>query len=336
MRIISLLTISLLTVNVSLGQSDQNISTGKASLKTNAGALQELATPTSLSIDHSIFGAHNLSLLLAPQSGSEFVVSLNQTQLDISSATSTSKYNMSIGTLAIAYALGPQFFIGTNLSYGQNKGTSEYTYTSGVKDSSESSAKGVVDPVINVGTRINSGKVSTLLALGASLKSGDSEIDVSNSSSTSNLKNGGSAIIPSVSIFSNSKSEVMTGVSISYAVMQDRTLKSKYSDGQSATWIHRGNNLQNISLFAEGPEAKNSFGASLNYMKTESGTSTGEGYQSTSDAFASTTVNAFMKIAAAKNLALIPSIAFGRFGEGAGDLTKKEIYSAGLMGKATF
>lgn len=348
MRVVLILAVGLLFENFVLAQTEENTSRIK-DLNVEKGAIvEELATPSSLLVNRPPLFAEFSSILLAPQYGTDVSIAINQSQVKFGRTNSDRKssgvINYSLGVLAVAHAITPQFFIGANVSYGQNTSDDEYVDVKmGTTDVWEKNAHGVADPIFNIGGRVNMGNVSTILVLGVSPRTEDNETEYTKSSdskrvSEANLKKGGNAFIPSVTIFSNSKASPLLGVSLSYALMQERLISSKNSSGQTTEWKTTHGNVQNISAFVESPNNQISFGGSLNYVKFEpvSNESKFDSYSYESDSLAYTTLTGFVKINTNKKFVLIPSATVGRLGEGASALDAKDIYSLGLTAKSVF
>ncbi|MGZ3771526.1 MAG: hypothetical protein ACXVCP_18210 [Bdellovibrio sp.] len=346
MKIATLIAAFLLSTNFAFAQSAKEVLTLE-NLKKQTENSDELATPTILQLSSVSFEKISGQQLLAPQHGTEFAFSVNQSHLMLSQENANMKgsgtTDYSMGSLTIAHALNSHLFFNAKLGYGLSNGKSDYTAkVSNTLDTSKSNADGIIDPVVTIGGRINSGSVSSILSLGASLKTESYESEYSQyrnfGESKSNLKNGGYAYIPSVTIFSNSKSENLFGLSASYILQQERVEYSRESNGSTNKWTMTNGNIQNISVFAETPENNVSFGGALTYTKHESTTSKNNNYNYKSEgrALAYTSATAFAKIILAKNMVLVPSATIGRFGEGASELDTKDIYSVGFTGKTTF
>ncbi|NUM58565.1 MAG: hypothetical protein HUU56_08035 [Bdellovibrionaceae bacterium] len=332
------LLVSNLTLAVSKSSSSQSSLSNAAEKAENS-----LATPNTLFIGAGPLVGLYRTTILAPQHGTDLALSLSQSQIkftfsgDYSKSSNTLNYNME--NLAIAYAISPQLFIGASVGMGQSNGSSEYTYSPvGETTTSHSKSNGLMDPLLSIGGRIDASQISTILNLGTSIKTGDSEYTSTNSGTNreANLKNGASAIIPSVAVFTNSKSSTLLGFSASYTFMQEHSSIDRYN-GKTSTGKGTGGNIQNISVFAESPESSFVYGGALTYVKLEPSETKYETSTSTSFGLSYVTVTGFLKFSLNNNFSLIPSITLGRFGEGLGkESDTKDIYSAGLTGKATF
>ncbi|MCK6596892.1 MAG: hypothetical protein L6Q37_00895 [Bdellovibrionaceae bacterium] len=314
------LLVSNLTLAVSKSSSSQSSLSNAAEKAENS-----LATPNTLFIGAGPLVGLYRTTILAPQHGTDLALSLSQSQIkftfsgDYSKSSNTLNYNME--NLAIAYAISPQLFIGASVGMGQSNGSSEYTYSPvGETTTSHSKSNGLMDPLLSIGGRIDASQISTILNLGTSIKTGDSEYTSTNSGTNreANLKNG------------------LLGFSASYTFMQEHSSIDRYN-GKTSTGKGTGGNIQNISVFAESPESSFVYGGALTYVKLEPSETKYETSTSTSFGLSYVTVTGFLKFSLNNNFSLIPSITLGRFGEGLGkESDTKDIYSAGLTGKATF
>jgi hypothetical protein len=303
-----------------------------------------LATPSALLVTHSPFTSVSGLFQLAPQQGTEVLLSLSQTHIDVNfnrtSQSNSSDLDYSVGNLAVAHALTPNLFLGASIFMAQTQSKSEGTFGDEYSYQSKSTSKGASDPTLSIGTRIDADSVSTLLGLGARIKSGDSTYTSNQESreSESNIKSGGHAVIPAITVFSNSLSSSLIGASVSYTIQLERTSVDTYSSG-TVTSKQTGGNALNIATFAETPESELVFGGALAYSKSEGSKSKSENSteETTSEGLGVTTISGYMKYNINSQVSILPNISYGQFTGGfVDDASKKDIFSASITGKASF
>lgn len=345
-KIIVFSTIAFSMTVFAASTSHKNTSTS-SKFKETSGQKSYISVPSALYISKSPFDLNFGTSFLAPVEGTELVLNLSQSQAKFESTSesgkSTSTNDFSMGTLGLAHAFNSKFFLSGGFSFGQSTGVSEWeSNTIGNSSRSKSKSQGVSDPTITAGGRIQSESVTIIGALTAKIKTGDAEDkDTSknnsdDSSSESNLKLGGNVLIPSVTVHTNS-SKLVLGGKVAYAIMLERT--SKYTDnmGQDSISKQTGGNAQMLSLFLEAPVNSLSFGGSLDYSKIERSKYKEEGVaDSTSSPASFSTLTAFMNVGLADRFNLTPSVSYGQFGEGFRGVSRKDFFSAGVVGKTTF
>ena len=319
-----------------------NLSSGSIDYAQTTTSKYNDTTPTAIYVSKSPFDLILKSTFLAPSEGTEIAFGLSAAKIKISSrqtyGSGKTSSDYTIGTFAAAHALSDAFFIGATVNHTQMNSKSEWvsndypTYTS----DNSSSTKGMTDPLITVGSRIRTEPVTILMALSAKVSTGANENkDISESDSESDAKDGGSSLIPSVSLYTNNLN-LVSGGTISYSIRSERTYKFKSTRGETTESKSTGGNIQNASLFAETKGTQASFGGSVDYTKIEGNTSKSNGYEYDNSAFSFTTLTAYSKIKISEEFSLIPSLSIGQFGEGAGNFGDKDFYTGSVLGKASF
>lgn len=244
--------------------------------------------------------------------------------------------DFNLGTLSVAHAFNRNFFAGASLSYGQSKSENEWEST-GYKDSSTSKSSGVADPAFTLGGRVYTGPALFILALTTRIYTGDAEYkNTADGTSENNVKNGGSILTPSVTVHSNSSGLVL-GTTLSYSIMAEKTSKDTNTSGAVSITKSTGGNVQNATLFIEGPKSNLAFRGSIDYTKIEVSTyapNGGDRYQNTAMSFSSATVFFNAKVSSQFNV--IPSISYGQLGQGFDNVKTKDLYTASLTGRASF
>tara|TARA_B110001454_G_scaffold183141_1_gene178092 strand:+ start:25051 stop:26085 length:1035 start_codon:yes stop_codon:yes gene_type:complete len=336
----AMIALSSLSVLGAPGKS--SIPNGSTEYRQTTTSKSNETTPTAFYVSKSPYDLVLRSNFLAPSEGTEIAFGLSAAKIKISnrqtygSVKSDSDYT--IGTFSAAHALSDAIFIGTTVNHTQAKIRSHWVSndTPDYTSDNSSSINGVSDPLITVGGRIRTVPVTILLALSAKVSTGVNESkDISDSDSESDAKDGGSSLIPTLSVYNNN-SNLVAGGTISYSFRSERTYKFTNTDGVKSESKSTGGNIQNASLFTEINVTKASLGGSIDYTKIERSTSKSNGYEYENSGLSFTTLTAYSKVNLSEGFSLIPSLSIGQFGEGTGNYGDKLFYTGSVIGKASF
>lgn len=169
----------------------------------------------------------------------------------------------------IAYGITPAIYTKVSYGYQNVKSRSDFALV-GVGSISETNKEGVGDPIIGLGGRFNTGRMSVIGSLDYQISTGSAELHHKPSQvSDANGKTGGSEIIPQLTVFKNDKSEILFGASAGYDFRLERKISSKEPAGHVAELKETGGNTLLLSAFLESPQTTHSVGALLSYAKSD-------------------------------------------------------------------
>ncbi len=194
------------------------------------------------------------------------------------------KKSISEGQVAATYGVNENFYFGIGAGYGMSNETSNTESGNVQLSKTMNESKGISDPVLAAGGRINSRQVSLVFELGLrpSLTSTQETVYVTSKNNenegTSDYSSGRSLIRPTMMIFSNSKNNFLWGASLSSNLLLEGKFEEKRistdSNNRTNTRIEQtkkmGGHSYEGSLFVETPQYTHSVGFKLNYSSFDS------------------------------------------------------------------
>jgi hypothetical protein len=274
------------------------------------------------------------SILVAPQKG--FMIDSSylhrEEEVQIKNIEGNATSSSDTGSLSVAYGLNSSFYLGTSMNYQTGKQKSDFALA-GQGSIQLKNKEGVSDPQLFAGYRWNGKKISVISQLDAQISTGSNEEKRKPEQVTElNNKSGGSVYTPSLSVFTNNKSEFILGSTLAYQVRQERKTTLKDPTGFQSEGKTTGGNTTRLDFFAETPQSTHSLGAVLTWNKSESEKRIS---LQTTEVAGSEILSgtAYANLRASENISIIPAFSYSYFmndKNGDIDLKSQSIYSGAL------